>query len=90
MRRWFAQNWLILVPGVALLVSALVPSAIRGWVNIAFVAVFVTLLVISLVRLYRRDRQAARFNRGDCLHCGYSLTGNVSGVCPEGGTPVRP
>ena len=67
---------------------ALVPSVMRGWVSIAFVAVFVALMVISLVRLYRRDRRATRFNRGDCLHCGYSLTGNVSGVCPECGSPV--
>jgi hypothetical protein len=25
---------------------------------------------------------------GACQHCGYDLTGNVSGVCPECGTPV--
>jgi hypothetical protein len=25
---------------------------------------------------------------GICRHCGYSLTGNVSGVCPECGTRV--
>ena len=23
-----------------------------------------------------------------CLTCGYNLTGNVSGVCPECGTPI--
>lgn len=27
--------------------------------------------------------------RGLCHVCGYDLTGNVSGVCPECGTPVR-
>jgi hypothetical protein len=32
-------------------------------------------------RLYRRKT-------GRCLGCGYDLTGNVSGVCPECGTPV--
>ena len=26
--------------------------------------------------------------RGRCLECGYDLTGNVSGVCPECATPV--
>jgi hypothetical protein len=26
--------------------------------------------------------------RGCCTRCGYDLTGNVSGVCPECGTPV--
>jgi hypothetical protein len=25
-----------------------------------------------------------------CRHCGYNLTGNVSGVCPECGTPITP
>jgi hypothetical protein len=33
---------------------------------------------------YRRRR---RRSRGDCLHCGYSLTGNTSGTCPECGAP---
>jgi hypothetical protein len=27
---------------------------------------------------------------GSCGHCGYDLTGNVSGVCPECGTRVPP
>lgn len=26
---------------------------------------------------------------GHCPRCGYNLTGNLSGVCPECGTPVR-
>jgi len=26
----------------------------------------------------------------DCRACGYNLTGNVSGVCPECGTPCKP
>lgn len=32
----------------------------------------------------RRDREA----RGQCPSCGYDLTGNVSGVCPECGDVV--
>ncbi len=27
---------------------------------------------------------------GQCRRCGYDLTGNASGVCPECGTPLRP
>lgn len=34
------------------------------------------------LRLWRRR------NTGHCLRCGYDLTGNVSGVCPECGTGV--
>jgi hypothetical protein len=36
-----------------------------------------------------RRRSVLRHRRWShrCLHCGYSLTGNVSGYCPECGTP---
>ena len=39
--------------------------------------------VIALRRRLRDRRH------GLCLACGYDLTGNVSGVCPECGTPAR-
>ncbi len=35
--------------------------------------------------LWYRDRRPPK---GPCLHCGYNLTGNESGVCPECATPV--
>jgi len=38
----------------------------------------------SVLRKRRRER------RGRCLSCGYSLTGNTSGICPECGTPNTP
>ncbi len=31
----------------------------------------------------------ARRRRNHCLACDYNLTGNVSGVCPECGTPIE-
>jgi len=38
-------------------------------------------------------RKAGRHGGGDrpceCSKCGYNLTGNVSGRCPECGTPVQ-
>ena len=37
------------------------------------------------LRLWRRDR---RLDDGRCGKCGYDLTGNVSGVCPECGKPI--
>ncbi len=36
--------------------------------------------------LWWRDRR--RIPPGHCQTCGYNLTGNVSGVCPECGTPT--
>jgi len=35
--------------------------------------------------LWLRDR---RPGKGHCPHCGYNLTGNESGICPECATPV--
>jgi hypothetical protein len=49
------------------------------------VVLFVPFPAIALarapIRRYRRCKQ------GQCLVCGYNLTGNVSGRCPECGTP---
>jgi predicted RNA-binding Zn-ribbon protein involved in translation (DUF1610 family) len=40
----------------------------------------------------RRERRAAvrenRLAKHQCIHCGYNLVGNVSGVCPECGEPA--
>ena len=38
--------------------------------------------------LYRRERRRRRALAGQCVTCGYALTGNSSGVCPECGTAV--
>jgi hypothetical protein len=43
--------------------------------------------VLTLYRGYRRYR---REGAKCCLKCGYNLTGNVSGVCPECGAEVEP
>jgi len=42
------------------------------------------ILVFLLRGHFRRIR---RRRRGECERCGYRLTGNTSGVCPECGTP---
>ena len=50
---------------------------------------WIPLLVIALptVYLFYRDRRPPR---GHCQGCGYDLTGNVSGVCPECGRELDP
>ena len=38
----------------------------------------------------RESRRAGRRRKGLCTECGYDLTGNVSGKCPECGVHVNP
>ena len=44
-------------------------------------------LLLALVLTLRARRHRRRINH--CTACGYNLTGNVSGICPECGTPAR-
>jgi hypothetical protein len=49
-----------------------------------------TLLMIPPIRdSIRERRRLRRKKRNECLECGYNLTGNISGLCPECGMPVR-
>jgi len=70
-----------------------VPAAVTGrghlqlrfplWVPFVLFSIYPT---IAFVRgPYRRHR---RRKKGLCLKCGYNLTGNVSGVCPECGKRI--
>jgi len=56
-----------------------------AWAVLAAWVAFVAFLVCSPVA-----RERGRSARGLCTKCGYDLTANVSGVCPECGTPVPP
>lgn len=50
------------------------------------------LLIVAwyvLLRVPHRVRRILRAKRGLCLQCGYNLTGNWSGVCPECGTGAQ-
>jgi hypothetical protein len=53
-------------------------------------AVFAIPPGVWLPALRRRWRRRYRLTHGLCLTCGYNLTGNVSGRCPECGMPVTP
>ena len=44
------------------------------------------LFLRTIIRLRQHERWV---RTGRCQACGYDLTGNVSGVCPECGTPVK-
>jgi hypothetical protein len=61
-----------------------------GWslsadVSLRLLAAASAIGVAVLTLLARRLRRRAE--AGHCPACGYDLTGNVSGVCPECGTP---
>ena len=61
------------------------PSALHAGLS-ALLALFYVAASFTMLR-YRRLMQ--RRLRGECVRCGYSLTGNVSGVCPECGTVLK-
>ena len=54
-----------------------------AWFPFVLFAAYPSFVLVrgSLRRLHRRKH-------GLCVHCGYDLTGNVSGRCPECGTQV--
>jgi hypothetical protein len=47
------------------------------------------LLVIAIPTAYLFWRDHRRIPPDCCLNCGYNLTGNTSGICPECGTPLE-
>lgn len=55
-------------------------------------AIVVSAVILPSVMLVFLDRRVARRKRLDptprCKACGYNLTGNVSGICPECGTHI--
>ena len=61
------------------------------WPRVFVLVVVATLAMLWVLygpyeaHLLRRERKA----KGLCVACGYDLTGNVSGVCPECGTKSR-
>lgn len=56
------------------------------WIDIPLLAPFL-LVALPTAFLWWRDR---RYPAGSCQHCGYDLTRNTSGTCPECGTAVQP
>ena len=64
----------------------------RGFTSLGtpryFVPMWIPFLALAIPTyiLWRRDR---RKPEGCCQQCGYDLTGNESGVCPECGTKIE-
>jgi hypothetical protein len=61
------------------------PNSFDRCVVVEIWALFL-LCAIPTALLWWRERRLRR--AGVCLECGYNLTGNVSGICPECGTAI--
>ena len=55
---------------------------------VGFVLLMAYPVAFTVVFFYRQGQRAGRRHARCCQACGYDLTGNVSGVCPECGTSV--
>jgi hypothetical protein len=65
---------------------ALVWGLIEGWLPQAVIVAIVAVFIAALHVVGRRDSLKWRFSDGAaCTGCGYDLTGNLSGRCPECG-----
>jgi hypothetical protein len=62
----------------------------EGGFRLAVFPCWSVLLLSLLLPIWWTIRRRAKpaMNRAKCSTCGYNLTGNTSGVCPECGTPV--
>jgi len=72
--------------GLDLVAFLLRHSLVFRLMTIAATAVAIATTARALVQFLRWRRPPP----GLCQHCGYALTGNVSGRCPECGTSIRP
>lgn len=59
----------------------------EGWVYIPIVVAGLAVFIGLLHAIGRRPSLRARFTTA-CNSCSYNLTGNLSGFCPECGTPI--
>jgi hypothetical protein len=62
--------------------------AIGRWVMLASSIAYSSIGVVFFLGARHQRERNHRAKTGRCLHCGYRLTGNTSGVCPECGRPI--
>jgi hypothetical protein len=67
-------SWVTASPTWVLIMGVAIPLVVGGGLAV---------LLVLHARVWRRGGAV-----GVCLKCGYNLTGNVSGVCPECGKPT--
>ena len=91
---WPARIFLCVAAcGAVAFLSNRLRIALAGAATLLGCLIIVLLLpVFSAIRVWVQGRQFARkYKRlaaGQCIRCGYDLTGNVSGTCPECGIAI--
>ena len=92
---WACLLLLVLTHGVAFLQPrqewrlVVLGAGLAGLVVVMGIGVPAVDLATRGPRIFRRRRVRRRRAAGLCAACGYSLTANVSGVCPECGAPTK-
>jgi hypothetical protein len=69
----------------ALLGQMLAVSSAHRWLSFLSPVSMIPFLACVYFRFWHIRRQRQRRKNNQCICCGYSLTGNVSGTCPECG-----
>ncbi len=54
---------------------------------LVFIPLWMPLAIAAILTAWLWHRDRRRIPPGHCRKCGYNLTGNVSGKCPECGNP---
>jgi hypothetical protein len=68
---------------------ALVSGLFQGWRTPLITLGCMVIFIYALHAVGRRDSLKLRFlAEPHCRNCSYNLTGNISGICPECGTPI--
>ena len=77
-----------LFPAMELLSDLLrATGAPRGFAKLVMLTICLLVLMMASAWLGRIVGRKCRVPTGHCANCGYNLTGNVSGICPECGLP---
>lgn len=85
---WLGAGVCLLIVGLAVKDLTIMRETGRAIGANVLVFYLTPLLLVSLLTMFLWRRERA-YGRGFCQACGYDLTGNVSGICSECGTPAR-
>jgi hypothetical protein len=91
---WVAASALILAGAISTLIRYGLSTRLVPWIfPVGFVVVFVCFCVVTFAFVtcfvLVRMRFWPIYPLGHCTECGYDLTGNVSGTCPECGNQLN-